>query len=29
MVLQIYTSIDFGFLSFEAAGLEGFRVLGL
>ena len=26
MVLQIYTSRDLGFLSFEVAGLWGFRV---
>ena len=29
MVLQIYTFRDLGFVSFEVACLEGFRVLGL
>ena len=28
MALQIYTFRDFGCLSFEVAGLSGFRVLG-
>ena len=28
MVLQIYTVGDFGFLSFEVAGIWGFRVWG-
>ena len=29
MVLQAYTFRDLGFVSFEVAGLQGFRVLGL